>query len=51
LVEAKGDRLYSLIKFKGIDNRDYAEKLNGTPVFRLGKDTHSWMKINIGQMI
>ncbi len=39
LVEAKGERLYSLIKFKGIDNRDYAEKLNGTPVFRLKKDT------------
>jgi 16S rRNA processing protein RimM len=39
LEEQKRNKLYSLIKFKGIDDREHAIKLNGESVFRREKDT------------
>jgi len=34
LVKSKKNRLYSLIKFKSINNRNHAGKLKGTGIFR-----------------
>jgi 16S rRNA processing protein RimM len=34
LLESRKNRLYSIIKFKGKDNREYALKLKGSSIFR-----------------